>query len=725
VRVSRLLEPVDFVQQVIGDFIRHQSATFAAAISYYTVFSLAPILLIVIVVAGLFITPQQATDALNGQFAGLIGPDGAEQIRTMIEHVRSNPEGSQLARVLGGAVALFGATGVLAQLQNALNRTWEVAPDPLQGGSRSFLVKRLLSFAMILVIAFLLLVSLVLNAVLSAIIDRASVLLPIVSSAYALRTLDTIVSFFVITVLFAAMFKWLPEARIRWRDVALGALFTSAIFTIGKNLIGVYLGNSNVSTIYGTASSLAILLVWIYFSSIVVLLGAEFTHVWTQRYGERIVPEEGATFVKPVRIRWKKKVRWPTGTGGGMRNTFLRRKRNWVLLIVGTLLIGLIALRLALPSIVKSYANRKLDEHEVYDGHIEDVDIALIRGAYTIEGIEIVKETGAVPEPLFAADAVDLSIAWKSLFKGSLVGEIEVYSPRVNFVNGDSPEEDQSGAEGEDEDWRETVRDLFPTRIDRLAIYDGEIHYVDKTASPAIDVMLNDVEAEALNLTNSDKISDTLAATLHARAYAQDTGDVALEALFDPYAELPTFDGNIRVTGVELVRFNKLIDRFVKFDLEQGRMDLNVELAAVDGAIEGYIKPILHDVKVVERGEFKEDKEGPVRAAWEVVAGAAKGVLNNEKKDQLATRIPISGRLDQPDVPPWPVIGSALYNGFIEALTNGLENTVNISDVGDGVPPARDASDGRQAKEEKKEEKEEKQEKRKERKEKRRGRTQR
>jgi hypothetical protein len=483
-------------------------------------------------------------------------------------------------------------------------------------------------------------------------------------------------------------------------------------------LIGVYLGNSNVGTIYGTASSLAILLVWIYFSSVVLLLGAEFTHVWTQRYGERIVPQEGATFVKPVRIRWKK-LRWSPGAGGSMRGTLLRRKRNWVLLIIGTVLIGLIALRLALPSIVKSYVNRKLDEHEVYDGHIEDVDIALIRGAYTIEGIEIVKETGEVPEPLFAADAVDLSIAWKSLFEGSLVGEIEMYSPQVNFVNGEDRGEDQSGTE-EDTDWRQTVRELFPTRIDRLAIYDGEIHYVDRTASPAVDVMINEVEAEALNLTNSDRISESLAATIRARAYAQDTGDVALEALFDPYADLPTFDGDLRVTGVELARFNKLIERYVKFDLEQGRMDLNIELAAVDGKIEGYVKPILHDVKVVGRGEFEEDQEGVARAAWEVVAGAAKGVLNNEKKDQLATRIPVTGRLDQPDVAPWPALGSALYNAFIEALTNGLENTVNLTDVGDGVPPARDVAFDRQAKQEKKEERE----RRKERKEKRRGRRQ-
>ncbi|MEQ1507386.1 MAG: YihY/virulence factor BrkB family protein [Myxococcota bacterium] len=293
-----IARPIAFLREVAAEFGRNDCTTQAAALAYYTVFSLAPMMVVVIVIAGVVVSPDQATEALHGQFAELIGPVGANQVVTMVESVQADPGSSWVARILGTATLLFGASGVMTQLQAALNRTWDVVPDPSKGGARQFVAKRLLSFTMILGIAFLLLVSLVLTAVLSAIGSRASELLPSGLSQLSLQLLNAAGSFVVITVLFAAIFKILPEVRIRWRDVAVGALFTSALFTLGKVAIGLYLGNTNVGSAYGAASSLAILLVWIYYSSLILLIGAEFTQVWTRWHHPEVRAQEGAVFVE-------------------------------------------------------------------------------------------------------------------------------------------------------------------------------------------------------------------------------------------------------------------------------------------------------------------------------------------------------------------------------------------------------------------------------------------
>lgn len=295
---GRLAEARDFVKTLFREFQEDDCLSMAAALAYYTVFSLAPMLLIVIVVAGLVVSPEQAKEAVHGQFQGLVGAQGADQIQTMVESVQSNPGGSLVARILGVVAILFGATGVMIQLQSALNRAWSVKPDPEAGGVKRFLLKRVLSFGMILGIAFLLLVSLAMTALLAAVADRASSLLPAGVSDLIPQAVNAGVSLVVVTALFAAIFKVMPEARIRWRDVAVGALVTAILFTIGKSLIGLYLGNSNVGTAYGAASSLAIVFVWVYYSSVIVLLGAEFTQVWTRKYGAGLEPEAGAVIAE-------------------------------------------------------------------------------------------------------------------------------------------------------------------------------------------------------------------------------------------------------------------------------------------------------------------------------------------------------------------------------------------------------------------------------------------
>jgi membrane protein len=282
------------VKDAGSGFIEDNAMQMAAAISYYTVFSLPPLLILILMLVGVVLDPATVRELIQGEFAAMVGPDGAETIGAMIESARDPGAGGIVATVLGMGALLFGATGAFIALQQALNRTWEVAPDPNAGGIKAFVTKRLFSFGMILAVAFLLLVSLMLSAALQAFGHMLGGLLPGGGEAILAQILNLIVSFTVISLLFAAIFKVLPDARIEWRDVWVGAIATALLFTVGKFLIGLYLGRSDPGDAFGAAGSLAVLLVWIYYSSLILLFGAEFTKIWSDRFGSGIAPERGA-----------------------------------------------------------------------------------------------------------------------------------------------------------------------------------------------------------------------------------------------------------------------------------------------------------------------------------------------------------------------------------------------------------------------------------------------
>jgi membrane protein len=209
---------------------------------------------------------------------------------------RAEADGRRLQRGQRGAL-LFGAVGAFVELQNALNRVWDVAPDPEQGGLRRLIGQRIMSFGMLLTIVFLLLVSLVVSAALSALGDAVGAMLPAALSGVALQAINFAASLAVVTLLFALLFRYVPDAEIAWRDVWIGALATATLFTIGKFLLGLYLGRSDPGSAFGAAGALALLLVWIYYSAIILFLGAEFTQAQAAQRGAGIAPAEGAVRV--------------------------------------------------------------------------------------------------------------------------------------------------------------------------------------------------------------------------------------------------------------------------------------------------------------------------------------------------------------------------------------------------------------------------------------------
>ena len=265
----------------------------AAALAYYTTFSLAPLLVLVIAIAGLVGGQEAAQSQVMAQVEDLLGSKGREFIQGMIESA-SQPTTGLTATIIGAATLLFGALGVFGELQNSLNTIWEVKPKPATSfldGIKRFVIKRLVSFTMVLGIGFLLLASLIISAAISAFAAYIGTRWPLAD--LWLELINFLVSFIVITFLFAMIFKFLPEIKIAWKDVWLGAAVTSVLFSLGKFLIGLYLGRSEVGNIFGAAGSLAILLIWIYYSAQILFFGAEFTQVYANKYGSKIVPDPG------------------------------------------------------------------------------------------------------------------------------------------------------------------------------------------------------------------------------------------------------------------------------------------------------------------------------------------------------------------------------------------------------------------------------------------------
>jgi membrane protein len=279
------------LKATIAQWLEDQPFQLSSSLSYYTLFSLAPLLIIIIAIAGFAFGRQAAQQQIVGTIQGMIGQQSAEAVQGMIQNASSQPKTGIIATVIGIITLILGAGGVVGQLQTSLNTIWGVAPKPGQGVF-GFFRERFTSFAMVSGIGFLLLVSLVVSAVVSSLTQWIGTFFG--GAEVIAHALDVIISFLLITALFGMIYKFLPDIRIKWRDVLIGAALTSMLFTIGKFLIGLYLGHSAISSTYGAAGSVIAVLLWVYYSSLIFFLGAEFTQVYATQYGSGVVPRENA-----------------------------------------------------------------------------------------------------------------------------------------------------------------------------------------------------------------------------------------------------------------------------------------------------------------------------------------------------------------------------------------------------------------------------------------------
>ena len=289
-----------FIKDVFTKWIDDDPFLLASSLSYYTLFSLTPLLIIAIAVAGFVFGQDAAQNQIVETIGGMIGPESAKAIQGMIENASDKPKTGIVSTVLGAVTLLIGAGGVVGQLQTSLNKIWGVEPKSGQG-IWGFIRQRFISYAMVLAVGFLLLVSLVVTALLTALSQFMGSMIG--GAAFVGHLLDIVVSFAFVTLLFAMIYKFVPDIQIQWKDVWIGAALTSILFTIGKFLIGLYLGSSGVTSPYGAAGSLITVLLWVYYSSVIFLLGAEFTQVYANTYGSGVVPTDNAESVSTASHR--------------------------------------------------------------------------------------------------------------------------------------------------------------------------------------------------------------------------------------------------------------------------------------------------------------------------------------------------------------------------------------------------------------------------------------
>jgi hypothetical protein len=354
------------------------------------------------------------------------------------------------------------------------------------------------------------------------------------------------------------------------------------------------------------------------------------------------------------------------------RRRLLRR-----LLVAFLLLVALaVAARIALPSYLKAYVNRVLDQSPDYDGQVGDIEVHLWRGAYAVDELEIVKTTHAVAVPFFEARRVAFRLDWDSLLHGSLRGKILMESPRLNFVDGESEEDTQTG---EDQPWLAMLDQLFPFRIDKARIKDGEIHLHTFHVKPAVDVYLSDVQATVTNLTNVEDKVDPLMARVEATGTAMDSGKFNFEMSLDPSSYRPNFSLAMRLLDLDVTRLDALTRAYGDFDFAAGRFDLVVEVSTKNGFVDGYAKPLFRHLQVLSVRDFQTDD--PLQILWEALVGAVSTVFKNQSRDQFGTSLSISGNLDNPRTSILEIVGNILRNAFVRAYLPKFDRRLTPAEI--------------------------------------------
>ncbi len=359
------------------------------------------------------------------------------------------------------------------------------------------------------------------------------------------------------------------------------------------------------------------------------------------------------------------------------KETKKKRKGLWWKITLGVIILLFIALHFILEPVALHYANKSLSELEGYRGHIDDIGIRLYRGAYQIHGLDIVavNDEDSTESPFFKVDIIDISIEWPALFKGAVVGEFVLNRPIVNFKKEPSGEVQDGG----ENDFVEVIQGLIPIRINRFEIIDGEVHFLDPTVSPPVDVFVVNLNAIATNLSNVNEDNDPLPSRVDLNGTTIGEGTVRLGMGLNALKEMPDFDLELELDGVRLTALDAFTEAYANFTFKDGTLYTSSEIAMKDGDFEGYVKPVLENFQVID---LKNEETSFLRKMWEVVVGTTLGVFQNQRKDRFATQVPFEGSTKDTSVRIIPTIVNVLKNAFIEAFEKDVEGSVNFENVG-------------------------------------------
>lgn len=379
-----------------------------------------------------------------------------------------------------------------------------------------------------------------------------------------------------------------------------------------------------------------------------------------------------------------------------MRRLFTQRARlpRWVVGVA--ILIGLgVALRLLLAPTLTYYVNKQLNATPGITGHIDTIDLHILRGRYVVKNIRL-DTAGKTPQALFAAKALAVDLSWRQLARGRVIGDVSLWQPAVTLVA--PTQKADTKAKPKAPNWQAQVRRLLPIKVTELAIHDGRVRFRDPTQKPKIDLTVDAIQITATNLTNRDSLKDAMFAKVVGHAKPLGDGDLRLAMQIDPLAQAPTFSLKTTLTQVDLTKLNDFLLAYGKFDVNRGTFELYSEFAARDGNFKGYIKPMFRNLEVLNWEEEK-DRDNKLLLFWKGIVGTVADVFKNAPHDQLATKIPIEGTFDDPDINVWDAVGSLLRNGFVRALVPSIDHSVALKDVpaAPGGGAKEDAKDGAQS----------------------------
>ncbi len=358
----------------------------------------------------------------------------------------------------------------------------------------------------------------------------------------------------------------------------------------------------------------------------------------------------------------------------------MRIKINKKWIIPASVVVLVIVARLMLPYFVTRYVNKVLADIDGYEGSISDVDIHLFRGAYVIHDLQLFKINGNEKVPFIDIPASDLSVEWKALFKGAVVGEIIFERPKLNFIGGDGKETKKTGNDtqtGKDVDWTKPLKELMPLQINRLEINDGTVAFYDFTTKPKVDIRLEGLQVLATNLNNADKQKERLPSNVIASATSVGGGKLHLNMDMNVLKETPDMDLNLKFEKINMPALNDFFMAYSKIDIERGTFNLYTELAVNNGKITGYVKPVAQNIKVVD---WEKDKKNPINLVWQSIVGVVAEFFENQKENQFATKVPLQGNLNNIESGVWPTVWNVFRNAFVQAFERNTDNTIKFSD---------------------------------------------
>lgn len=348
-------------------------------------------------------------------------------------------------------------------------------------------------------------------------------------------------------------------------------------------------------------------------------------------------------------------------------------KKKWGILLL--IVILLIVVRILLPYFLEKYVNKTLNDIPGYWGHVDDVDVALIRGAYVIEGLKLDKENSTLGVPLLDFPKADISIEWKSLFKGRIVSEIILHSPEVNYIFEDQKKQ-VAGEKPTPGDWTDALTDLVPIKINHLDVHGGKINFVQFSTKPNIDLVMQNINLQATNLRNVRQTDKALPSTVYATATSFGEGNVTLDGRVNVMKRIPDMDMEFALEKAHVTALNEMSLNAAGVDFASGTFELYSEVAIADGYIKGYLKPMFINTELIG-----EEDQGFFEKIWEGFVGVFKFLFKNQGTDTLATKAPFEGDLNEVDTGVLTTVLNIFKNAWISAFSSDVDEEINYQEA--------------------------------------------